>query len=148
MTGDCHVRICESRGAKFPPATRRPKLQSTIDRLEGLALEEKPNEGPSRGVEEMVAELLDLARMQLKALSTAVELSAPDRTEMPTGVAAGVKFDEVTYLLARLRAAANSAVIPGQPETGKLVQLRGIAALLEQALSPMLDKSMFESILR
>ena len=25
MTGDCHVRICEGRGVKFPPATRRAK---------------------------------------------------------------------------------------------------------------------------
>jgi len=23
MTGDCHVRICEGRGVRFPPATRR-----------------------------------------------------------------------------------------------------------------------------
>ncbi len=22
MTGDCHVRFCESRGVRFPPATR------------------------------------------------------------------------------------------------------------------------------
>ena len=23
MTGDCHVRFCESRGVRLPPATRR-----------------------------------------------------------------------------------------------------------------------------
>ncbi len=23
MTGDCHVRFCESRGVRFPPATRQ-----------------------------------------------------------------------------------------------------------------------------
>ena len=26
MTGDCHVRICEGRRVKLPPATRQPML--------------------------------------------------------------------------------------------------------------------------
>ena len=34
MTGDCHVRFCESRGVRFPPAThQRPSrvyLRSTV----------------------------------------------------------------------------------------------------------------------
>jgi hypothetical protein len=28
MTGDCHVRFCESRGVRFPPATRQFTISS------------------------------------------------------------------------------------------------------------------------
>jgi hypothetical protein len=30
MTGDCHVRFCESRGVRFPPATHQQKLVSKL----------------------------------------------------------------------------------------------------------------------
>ena len=30
MTGDCHVRFCESRGVRFPPATHQQKLISKV----------------------------------------------------------------------------------------------------------------------
>ena len=30
MTGDCHVRFCESRGVRFPPATHQQKLVSKV----------------------------------------------------------------------------------------------------------------------
>ncbi len=31
MTGDCHVRNCESAGVRFPRATRRISLADNID---------------------------------------------------------------------------------------------------------------------
>jgi len=32
MTGDCHVRLCESRGVRFPPATLGEPTHSLLDR--------------------------------------------------------------------------------------------------------------------
>ena len=36
MTGDCHVRFCESRGVRFPPATHQAYPQTTDSALGAL----------------------------------------------------------------------------------------------------------------
>jgi hypothetical protein len=51
MTGDCHVRFCERRGVRFPPATRLAparwwELQPTSQRLTARSLTGAEGEEP------------------------------------------------------------------------------------------------------
>ena len=74
MTGDCHVRFCESRGVRLPPATRhcpptvtgpgpveRKTVTDTIDVVDSMTMMEPDGDSaPARGLstEELAAELL------------------------------------------------------------------------------------------
>ena len=37
MTGDCHVRFCESAGVRFPRATQRVQGEAVSEMREGLS---------------------------------------------------------------------------------------------------------------
>ena len=63
MTGDCHVRFCESRGVRLPPATRhcpptvtgpgpveRKTVTDTIDVVDSMTMMEPDGDSaPARG---------------------------------------------------------------------------------------------------
>lgn len=92
---------------------------------------------PTRSVEEMLSELVVLARQQQKSFAEFSQSNSP--TPDAPKVIRGVDFDEVGYHLKRLREAANSSVIIRIPETQALVQLRGLVGVLSNSLSPALD---------
>jgi hypothetical protein len=94
---------------------------------------------PQRSIEDMLSEVLNLARIQNKTLSDL--MSKPD----PSGslntkvhVLREVDFMEVRYFLKRIRSIADKMAIPGKPETPDMVQLRALIDLLIKCLAPAL----------
>jgi hypothetical protein len=116
-------------------------LWPTLDRGINKAISDhtiKPSiSEPTRTAEEMLSELVILARQQQTSFAKLPQADSP--TPNAPRVIRGVDFDEVGYHLKRLREAANSAIIMGIPETPALVQLRGLVGVLSNSLSPALD---------
>jgi hypothetical protein len=125
-----------------------PELLDAIESVKKLAADSKSDHKPARGVEVMVAELLDLVREQQKVLTNLLEPHAPSRSS-PKGLAAvPVDRRDITFLLGRLRGASNWGATPNMPETAVMVQVRALVMLLAEALSPMIDSGTYESIAR
>ena len=117
-----------------------PQLSEPIDR----AIKETAGTGnptmPSRTVEEMLTELLDLARMQQKTLADILpQPGASGSFSSKRGAHGKLDFTEAGYLLKRLRDAADAAAVPGEPETASMVQIRALADLIMKCLAPAID---------
>jgi hypothetical protein len=129
-----------------------PGLKEKLDHASSIFPAEEHAKGVDRTFEEMVVELLDLARAHEKALANAVDLLANSNGGSSGTIAVGEKeasdtsFGEVTYLLARIRAIVNWAARAGEPETAIMVQLRALVKLLESALSSMIDARGYQSM--
>ena len=93
----------------------------------------------TRSVEDMLRELLDLTRMQQKFLSDLMDSSLKGSSaNSEPKIIRNVDFVEVNYFLTRIRSAVDEAIVLGEPETPKLVELRALIMLLSKTLSPAL----------
>jgi len=122
-----------------------PNLQAALDPL--VARAEAEAEAPKSSTSEaMLAEILELTRAQgaaklPEAMADAVPIT-PQLREVPRG---GVDINEVTFQLARLRA-ATSDVVPNRPDTAVMVEVRARILLLVKALGPIVDTALVDSL--
>lgn len=125
-----------------------PELHSSIESIEKAASDAKPQRKPSRTAEAMMTELLGLAREHQKALTNLLAPYAPDHSSTRVLAEVPVNYKEVTFLLGRLRGVSNRAARAKTPEPDTMVQMRALVMLLAQTLSPMIDSSTYEAIVR
>jgi hypothetical protein len=123
-----------------------PRLRRRLDAL-SVSLDATSAETPSRSVDDMVSEILDIVRAQQLTLSSSIRQATGDINNSVRTVN-GVDLTEVAYLLARLTAIAEQKITPGGPETSRLVQISALVLLLGNVLRPLLDLNTFNSILR
>jgi len=121
-----------------------PKLRNQLDpllKLPGSA------QSPSRDLDDMLAELLELAREHQKAL---LGISGTRRpvSDSPARTIDGVNFQEVSFLFGRLRGAISAVAASGQGESPRMIQVRGLAELLGRMLHPLLNAETCESAMR
>jgi hypothetical protein len=95
---------------------------------------------PVRGIEDMVSELLTLARNQNMTFSNFISKpgSSPS-VNAKIKVFRDVDFAEVRYHLKRIRAIADKMVVPGSPETPSMVQLRALIDVMTDCLAPIFN---------
>jgi len=125
-----------------------PRLQDAMQSLEKASRWAKA-ETADRTTEEILAELLDLARSQQKLLSNAEGLPVLKHIKAPPKSATGgVDFNEVTVQLARLNVAIESLTTSKEAETSQIVRTRGLGLLLRDILSPLLDHQLYGTIYR
>jgi TIR domain len=123
-----------------------PDLKQSVDRaIEDSRRVAKPKD-VKRGTDDLLGELLYLVRTQQKTLADLISSPSPSGSPIQElNALRDIDFTEVGYLLKNLRDIADSAAIPGQPETPAMVRVRAFVDLLLKRLSPMLDERHFQS---
>ena len=121
-----------------------PQLKEPIDRAIKDAADTVKPVVPMRTVEEMLAELLDLARMQQKVLTCMDMVPQPGASGALATKSAGrgkVDSTEAVYLFSdalvvkpRMR-----QQLQAKPETASMVQIRALADLIIKSLAPAID---------
>jgi hypothetical protein len=111
-----------------------PQLKEPIDRAIVETTDVVKQAVPIRTTEEMLTELLNLTRMHQKTLE---DIVPPPRS--PGSLTTEVDFTEARYLLKRLRETADTAAVPGRPETPSMVQIRALTDLIMKCLAPAID---------
>jgi hypothetical protein len=126
-----------------------PRLQIAMDKVQTPRVD-----NPVRSPEDMLAELVDLVRALKKSSHSEEPVASEASSTVPGYLKLDSKFvykTEVAYNLARLQATANKILNSPDAKNLDVVDLAQITAfvtLLRKALTPTLDKGLFESYLR
>ena len=123
-----------------------PEFRKAVEEIGAEHRARAEVQGPTRSVEDMVAEVLDLVRTQQKVIVKPPATPVPAYAESLGKAVAPVDITEATVLLAKLRATADF-MTDSRAQTVSLIRVRALITMLADLLPPVLDGNLYRGIL-